>query len=246
MPLVQYWHKEKVPDEIERHFVSARERNPSMRHLVFNEETAADFIAMHFSTREVAAFRACGPPAMQADYLRYCAIYALGGVYCDADVRCVAAFSPLLDSEGTLLEFIDGTGIITNQLFGFRRPGHPLLGLSIEMATMGIERRFEGEVGMVTGPWIFTALAMIWRLGFDEFIALARSWLAHQDEHEKALLHLQTICTLLGDYRRVEKLFDEVRVLVPGETVFIKPGTEPLPYRETKDHYLNWQGSIYT
>lgn len=218
-----------------------------MRHLIFNEETAANFIEMHFSSREAAAFRACGPPAMQADYLRYCAIHALGGVYCDADVLCVGPFSPLLDSEGTLLEFIDGTGIVTNQLFGFRRPGHPILELSIDIATMGIEQRFEGEVGMVTGPWIFTALAMIWRLGFDGFLELANNWnLEPADKREQRLLHLRRICTLLGDYCRVKRAFNEVRVLEPGEIVFIKPSANPLSYKGTKDHYPNWRGSIFT
>lgn len=109
-PLIQYWHQSSVPPSIERLSGSFRAHNPEMRHMVFSEATATDFIEERFGAREAAAFLACAVPAMQADYLRYCAVYALGGMYFDADCRCVASLRPLFDACGGILVGIHEAG----------------------------------------------------------------------------------------------------------------------------------------
>jgi hypothetical protein len=111
---------------------------------------------------------------------------------------------------------------------------------------MGIECRFEGGVAVVTGPLIFTALAMIWRLGFDGFTELAGHWgFAAAGPRESWLRHLERICALLDDYSRVEEAFDGIRVLGPRENVFVKSSAKRLPYKSTEDHYPNRPGSIF-
>lgn len=89
IPLVQYWHSPKIPSDVAELMQSFHDHNLDMEHLNFS------------------AFRSCAVPAMQADYFRYCAALALGGICVDADFRCLqplASISKPADS-GLLLSF---------------------------------------------------------------------------------------------------------------------------------------------
>ncbi len=191
LPIIQYWHSEQPPERIRDGLASFAEVNPSLRHLVFNESSAGDFIAEHLSAREAAAFHTCAVPAMQADYFRYCAGLVLGGLYADADLRCVADVRPLIHrAEGTLfarrepseraaalLRYPYRVGPycdVDNSPFAFRQPGHPLLGLTVEIATAIIEKRIaDGVQGvwLTAGQGIFTSMYLLDRLGsVDAFL----------------------------------------------------------------------------
>lgn len=264
-PIIQYWHSEDVPDEIAERMALVRDHNPDLRHMVFNEETAGAFIETCFSDREVAAFQSCAVPAMQADYFRYCAVYALGGVYCDADSGCSGSLASLLDGEGELFRkthegpasgaaaslnrAIAGVHV-NNDLFGFSAPGHPLLKLAIDIATSGIESRFCESVPTVTGPVIFTLLIRMQRLGVDPFLEQMKGLHDRSSlvpfEREPWLLHLESIRSLVGDDSRITEACRGVRVSSRRRLDGIfTTGNSWLAYRQTQDHYPNWSGSIY-
>lgn len=189
-PIIQYWHTERPPGWIHNGLRSFGERNPGMRHLVFDQPKARAFIAAHLSAREEAAFQACAVPAMQADYFRYCAVFALGGLYTDADMRCIADVRPLIHQvEGTLfgrqdmpkrvaamLRYPYPIGPVLdldNSPFAFREPRHPLLKLAIEVATANIENRLaDGPPGiwLTAGQGVFTSLYLLkWLGSIDAF-----------------------------------------------------------------------------
>lgn len=183
-PIVQYWHSEAIPEEVAALIASFAADNPGRPHLVFSEAGAAEFIGERFGPREVAAFRACAVPAMQADYLRYCAVLALGGVYVDADMRSVAPLSSLLEiaEHGVLFgmpslppmfrtplyEWRERAGpyrAVNNNFFAFRSPGSPLLELALEIATRNIEARETENIALATGPAIFTSFYLLRETG---------------------------------------------------------------------------------
>jgi len=97
LPIIQYWHTPELPDHIAKLTGSFVRRNPEREYLLFNRRTAGEFIAECLGEREVRAFAACGPPAMQADCLRYCATLHYGGVWCDADFACLCDLTPLVE-----------------------------------------------------------------------------------------------------------------------------------------------------
>src|SRR5262245_47838054 len=140
-PLVQYWHSESIPGYIEDLLATFRDHNPSMRHMVFNEGTATEFIARHYGERELRAFHACAVPAMQADYFRYCAVHVLGGTYVDVDFRCERPLDGLAEFDGMGQLFEREHGGIVNGIFIFTSPRHPVLSLALEIATANIEQR---------------------------------------------------------------------------------------------------------
>jgi Glycosyltransferase sugar-binding region containing DXD motif len=243
LPIVQYWHPRPWPAEIAASFVTFTAQNPGLRHLIFDQPQAEAFIAAHFSARELAAFRECAVPAMRADYFRYCAILVLGGVYVDADARCIASLKPLLDGvadEGGHI-FQRPEGILPTGAFAFA-PGHPFLRLVLDAVTVNVERRIvDGPVGLwlSTGPGVFTLIHRLHGAGsIGAFLDLARG-----TEAEGVA---GALCEVAGDYGRVVQALRRVRISpLEASRRWIRAPGVPLPYKQTESHWTNVRGSIF-
>lgn len=85
--LIRYWHDERdVPDDVRICLESwDRLRHDGFEFRMFNDASAAEYIAASYSPRECKAFARCRHPAMRSDYLRMCFVLAEGGLYVDAD-----------------------------------------------------------------------------------------------------------------------------------------------------------------
>jgi hypothetical protein len=257
-PIIQYWHTAQPPERINCGLMSFAECNPDLRHLIFDEPRADAFIAAHFSNRELAAFQACGVPAMQADYFRYCAVFALGGLYADADLRCIADVRPLVRYvEGTLfgrediperaaaaLRYPYPVGPvrdIDNSPFAFGKPGHPLLELAIEVATANIESRVaDGPQGiwLTAGQGVFTSMYLLNRLGsIDSFLAYAKG----TGLEPSATL----FCDVVGSHSAVATAMAEVAVRPRQErSTWVRSLPQPEP-GERLPHWAAIKGSIF-
>jgi Glycosyltransferase sugar-binding region containing DXD motif len=257
-PVVQYWDDAEIPDDVARLFAAVEGANPELPHFVFDEKGAAEFLAARFGPRQVGAFAACGVPAMQADYFRYCAVYALGGVYVDADFQCRAPLADLFESPGTgtlfgrpelpprwrtpEFEWRERVGpyrVVINSFFAFPAAGHPLLELAVEIATANVEARIAEDVALATGPAIFTSLYLLRELGsFEAFLDYVEGGVL---EPSAALLR-ETV----GDWDRVGRAFAGVRIPPVEESyAWVVSPEVPLSYKQTKDHWLNATESIY-
>jgi len=256
--IVQYWDSEEVPADVAALLAGFEDAGQGLPHLVFSERRAAEFIGRCFGGRHAAAFAVCAVPAMQADYFRYCALYALGGVYVDADFRCLAPLGGLLDgpATGTLfgrpelpprwrtpeLEGRERVGpyrVVMNSFFAFPAPGHPLLELAIEVATANVEARVAEDVALATGPAVFTSLYLLRELGsFDAFLAYAEGGAL---EPSSRLLR-ETV----GEHGRVVEAFAGVEIRPELESRrWVGAAEAPLAYKQSDDHWLNVTASIY-
>lgn len=236
--VVQYWDAEEVPDYIATEAATFADMNPGFRHLVFSEGGAEVFIAEHFGERELAAFRACGVPAMQADYFRLCAGLVLGGVYADVDFRCIAPLTSLVPDPGGICLFRATGGNVFSGLLAFRAPGHPFFELALEIATANIERRFPDSVYHVAGPPIFFILVALHKAGSpDEIISGIKS------PHFRAIF--RSYWDVIGDYGRVILALQGVEIQPPGAYLdFVRPSVD-LAYKNTESHWLNFKGDIF-
>ncbi len=256
--LVQYWHDGEPPEDIAALLEGFRERNPDLRQVVFDEGSAEALLAEHFGPRELAAFRACAVPAMQADYLCYCAVLHHGGIYADADLVCVSPLSSLLDAGETGITFgwaelpprwqtprfewgerIGPYRAVLTSLFAFPSPGHPLLQLSVEVATANIESRLIEDVGAATGPGVFTCLYLMNELGsFETFVEYAKGGIVEQAA--------PLMCEAIGDYERVPRAFEGVSIPPMSEShAWATPPKTPPAYKKT-EHWPDVTTSIYS
>jgi hypothetical protein len=260
MPIVQYWDSGRPPGYVADLLATFRERNPDMSHRVFDEAEAAEFIVAHFGEREAAAFGACAVPAMRADYFRYCAVHVLGGIYADADFRCLGSLRSLVDvTAGGQLFIEDPPGYLLNQFFIFRACGHPLLRLVLDVATINVERRVSERVQLVTGPGIFSALSVLHRLGSIDSLRreaddhgierLAEAFcreavaLAPTPAGRKEVPAIvEPLFEAVGSLSRIAEAFEGVRI-APVETMagYVGEPEEPLPYKRSEAHWINWQ-----
>lgn len=238
LPIVQYWHEKNAPDYIVELFDSVREFNPGARQLIFSNESAEDFISEHFGDREVSAFRACAVPAMQADYFRCCAGLALGGVYLDADLRCVGSMQPLVPGEGEGRLFRGTGGNVINGIFAFGSSGHRFLELVLEIATSNIARRFPDTAYRVAGPPVFACLAAIRRLGSIESVLSQVTG----SPDEKAI---RAYCEVIGKPARVTRAFEGVEIAAESGLPPCVTSVDGLPHKRSDMHWANFKGPIF-
>lgn len=85
--LIRYWHDpHNIPCDVRACLDSwDRLRGEGFEFRMFDDVSAATYIADGYGTREREAFARCRHPAMRSDYLRMCFVLAEGGIYVDAD-----------------------------------------------------------------------------------------------------------------------------------------------------------------
>lgn len=85
--IVQFWDDRRtVPTDVEGCISGwATLDSQGYQHVLFDDESAADFIKEHLDDRHLRAFQACPHPAMRSDFFRYAFIWVNGGYYVDAD-----------------------------------------------------------------------------------------------------------------------------------------------------------------
>lgn len=158
MKLFQYWDTGEPPDDVAECVQGVRDLNPQFAHRLFDRNTAVRFIDKHVGRRESDAFAALIMPAMQADYLRLCALWAKGGLWLDADMRCIRGFRSLLaDAPDGYVSML--SNLLETDILFVRAPQSPFFRACLELATRHIEKRLDGQAYDVTGPRV---LNLIW------------------------------------------------------------------------------------
>ncbi|MGJ9422590.1 glycosyltransferase family 32 protein [Aeromicrobium sp. CF3.5] len=144
--------------------------------VIFGDDSAADFIAIHLTPRHLSAFLSCGHPAMRADYFRLCFIAVLGGIYVDADDQLVGDVSAIppprprlwlqplcydIASDSMLDPFeVAPLGLDPGRIFYVNNnpivgpAAHPLIVLALSRATdqVLLFRDTSSDVQSLTGP----------------------------------------------------------------------------------------------
>ena len=205
--LVQFWNDaSQVPLDVQACLNSwAPLDRLGFRRLLFDDSTAGEFIADHFTPRHVLAFSICDHPAMRADYFRLCFMLQVGGLYVDADDRYLGQsingilgkgrlqLQPLcydiptdtmLDPYETAAGGADSSRIFyvnNNPLIA--PAGHPLLARALARAT---DRLMSGDtdkrdIQSVTGPGNLAACLVEHALelraaGAESDFTLLRDW----------------------------------------------------------------------
>jgi mannosyltransferase OCH1-like enzyme len=85
--IIRYWHDPSdLPEDVRACLESWDSlADEGFEFHMFDDASAAAYIAGAYGERECQAFRRCSHPAMRCDYLRLCFVLAEGGLYVDAD-----------------------------------------------------------------------------------------------------------------------------------------------------------------
>lgn len=85
--IVQYWDDpNSIPNDVHQCLKTWDQLSEiGCKRLLFNDQSARNFISKVLSQRHLEAYDRCYHPAMKSDYFRLCFILAYGGCYVDAD-----------------------------------------------------------------------------------------------------------------------------------------------------------------
>src|SRR5262249_50019474 len=95
--IIQFWDSDDTPSEITSLIKTWQAHHASFEHLLFNDETANEFLRQHHDEAVCTAFARCREPAQRSDIFRLAYLATHGGIYADADDRCfkpVTSFFP--------------------------------------------------------------------------------------------------------------------------------------------------------
>lgn len=181
--LVRYWHDPAdLPADV-RECLNSWDRleDEGFEFHLFNDATAASYIAEAYGNRESQAFARCGHPAMRSDYLRMCFVLAEGGLYVDADDVLLGDGWKTLFRDGRLkvqplcydisagamavsadiwradLPAADRVFYVNNDPIA-APPGHPVLRRALDVATSKLlDNEWDAEIQSTTGPGNLTS-----------------------------------------------------------------------------------------
>lgn len=157
----QFWDRPEPPADIAERMRSWPHHHPGWQHRLWNDDSAAAFLAEHHGDEAVLCFRAARLPAMRADLIRLALLSGIGGLYADADMRCRAPVGDLAEARAAIrVEAGKKTGKakLANN-FMLASPGHVLFERAFAQALRNVR---EGELSLhvskLTGPLLLTQI----------------------------------------------------------------------------------------
>lgn len=152
--MVQYWNDEAVPPDLQEIMDSWPQRLPGWRYQRFSHRTALQWLDQHAAADVVRAYRRAREPARKSDILRLAVLQRQGGVYADADDRCLADLAPLLAGRSLVLRQ-EQFGTAGNNFIAVTA-GHPVLGLALQQAVTATLEGYSETLWLETGPGAMT------------------------------------------------------------------------------------------
>lgn len=153
----QYWDKEQPPLLIGE-LMSDWATLPGFAHQRFTKRSAMSYLLDRFGKDHATAFTLANHIAEESDFFRLCALLAEGGVYIDADDRCLGGLGNLLDRETGAVVFREHFGALANNVI-CAPPGHPMIARAVDMAMAALLARESDNTWSKTGPGLLTRAA---------------------------------------------------------------------------------------
>ncbi|MCB4769282.1 tetratricopeptide repeat protein [Ancylobacter sp. Lp-2] len=150
----QFWDTPELPDDVAALMGSWRGRNPEWGYTRHTLASAREWLRQHPDDRLLRAFRHMPAIAGKADLLRLAILHAEGGVYADADDRCLAPLDTFLAGHEMVLRQ-EHYGTIGNNFLA-ARPRHPLIGQALDEAVTAVLRGDRESIWLSSGPGLVT------------------------------------------------------------------------------------------
>lgn len=189
--IIQYWDSPEPPDDVQELMQSWRDHNPGYAYRLFDDAAARQFLEQTYSRDVLTAYRRAEGPAEKADLFRLAYLYAQGGIYADADDRCLGSISQLLPVSASLVVYREdyalgglSVGTLGNNFIA-ATPQHPVIERALTLATQAINRGDTDVVWLKTGPALMTrAFAQT----FAETLLKPAAWLGKSVVLERSTL----------------------------------------------------------
>jgi mannosyltransferase OCH1-like enzyme/Tfp pilus assembly protein PilF len=153
--IVQFWDSADMPDDVAALMQSWRSHNPQLTHRLFSDATARAYLREFFPPAVLGAYHRGDGPAQKSDIFRLAYFAREGGIYADADDRCLAPLDGIIDPYAELVLYQENICSAGNNFFAVR-PRHPVLVAALRLAIDAINRGDTDNVWLATGPGLLT------------------------------------------------------------------------------------------
>jgi tetratricopeptide (TPR) repeat protein len=153
--LVQYWDTEEPPADVAGLMRTWGAQNPGLNCVVFNDQTAQAFLAKHFPPQVLYAYRRGEYATQKSDIFRLAYLAVAGGIYADADDRCLGQVERILPAAAQLVVYQDDHMTLCNNFIA-AAPRHPVLMAALKGAVVAMLRGDRDTVWFSTGPALLT------------------------------------------------------------------------------------------
>lgn len=154
--IIQFWDN-APPDAVVAIMNSWRDNNQSWHIMRFDEQAAKKYIGKFFDAAVLQAFVRAREPALKADLFRLAVLMREGGVYADADDRCLGPLEALLPEGADLVLYQEDLGTIGNNFIA-AIPGHPLISAALSAGVEAVNRGDADLLWLSTGPGLITRI----------------------------------------------------------------------------------------
>ncbi len=152
--IVQYWESD-IPDDVRIITEQWATMNPEYNYSLYDFKSAGDFIKENFPDHIFQGFADAPQPARRANIFRYAYLYLHGGVYVDADERCLIPLSEWLPHSVKCVAAVKDLGVL-NCNFVAIAAGSAVMKTALEGAVSSIINRNVDPLWLTNGPGRFT------------------------------------------------------------------------------------------
>jgi mannosyltransferase OCH1-like enzyme len=149
--ITQFWDSEKPPEDIAKIMESWPAQNQNYTIQRFNDAGAQAWLARHCSDTVLLAYRRASEPAKKADIFRLAFLTIEGGVYADADDRCIKPLETIIPESAELVLWHESFGTIGNNFIA-AAPDHPVIRRALDLVVTSVNRGDSDILWLSTGP----------------------------------------------------------------------------------------------
>lgn len=154
--LHQFWDTGTPPPGVQALLQTWQDENPSWEYKLWTDSSIVDLIRERYDETVERAYRAGRYPAMRADLGRYLVLSEFGGIYADADLKCLRSIEDVVDTSVDFVVFRGMNGVWRNDFLGACH-GSTIVKDFVRLSVENIEaRRFPENLWLVTGPGMTT------------------------------------------------------------------------------------------
>jgi len=153
--IVQFWNDAEPPPEITELMASWKQTNPDFDYVRLDDEAAQGFLKAHGMHHVLSAYRRAREPAQQADLIRLAYLAVKGGVYADADDRCIVPVGAFVPPDANFVAYQEDYGTLGNNFLAVA-PEHPVIRLALQLAAEALNRGDNDLLWLSTGPGVLS------------------------------------------------------------------------------------------
>jgi tetratricopeptide (TPR) repeat protein len=153
--IAQFWDATDIPADITAIMASWRQLNPDYAIRRFDDKAARIYLATRFPPLVLQAYRRVRETAQKADIFRLAWLVAEGGIYADADDRCLRPVDTLIPDASSLVLYLEDHGTLGNNFIA-AAPQNPVLVSALHIAVTAVNRGDTDIAWLATGPGLIS------------------------------------------------------------------------------------------